>query len=49
MDIAVFITLPWEGVYTITQIVFKQAATVVLMPILRDTKKSVEIRKIHFL
>jgi len=33
MDLASFITIAWEGVCTITQIVIKQAVTVVLMPI----------------
>jgi len=49
MNLTGFMILVWEGVCTITQIVIKQAATVILMPILKDNKKAAEIRKIQFL
>ena len=49
MNLTGFIMLIQEGVYAIAQIAIKQAVTVVIMPILKDLKKTVKIRKIHFL
>ena len=49
MDLTGFIMLIQEGVYAIAQIAIKQAVTVVIMPILKDLKKTVKIRKIHSL
>jgi len=49
MDLTGFMMLIQEGVYAIAQIAIKQAVTVVIMPILKDLKKTVKIRKIHSL
>ena len=49
MDLTGFMMLIQEGVYAITQIAIKQAVTVLIMPILKDLKKTVKIRKIQFL
>ena len=49
MDLIGFMTIVWGGVYTMAQIVIKQAVTGVLMPILKGSQKRVKIRKIHFL
>ena len=49
MDLTGFMMLIQEGVYAIAQRAIKQAVTVVIMPILKDLKKMVKIRKIQFL
>jgi len=49
MDLMGFMMLIQEGVYAIAQKAIKQAVTVVILPILKDFKKPVKIRKIHFL
>jgi hypothetical protein len=49
MDLTGFMMLIQEGVYAIAQRAIKQAVTVVIMPILKDLKKTVKIRKIQFL
>ena len=46
MDLTGFMMLIQEGVCAIAQIVIKQVAMVVIMPILKDLKKTVKIRKI---
>ena len=48
MDLTGFMMLIQEGVYAIAQIAIKQAVTVVVMPILKDLKKTVKIRKNSF-
>jgi len=49
MNLTGFMMLIQEGVYAIAQRAIKQAVTVVIMPILKDLKKTVKIRKIHSL